>query len=81
MHIRPFGIAVMVVTHCPPNEKKVMLLRNVTEIHYRYNGENMCAFESEVHKTGVTIALDNLVEFETHVLETEKASTFSTILD
>lgn len=59
-------------------------LRNVTEIHYNYRrrnksgGEVMVAFESDVHGTGVTHWLANVVEFEA-VQETEIANRFSTI--
>ena len=57
-------------------------LRNVTEVHYNYRrrnkfgpGEVMIAFESDIHKTGITYRLASIVEFEA-VLETGKAESF-----
>lgn len=54
-------------------------LRNVTEIHYGYpsamlEGEKV-AFESDIHGTGMTYAVKNVIEFETS-LETEKSESF-----
>lgn len=53
------------------------ILRNVTEIHYRYPFALWLsvAFESDIHGTGVTYPLEQVGGFETE-LETEKAETF-----
>ena len=51
------------------------LLRNVTEIHYNYDSPAkeimgvQCAFESDVHETGITVAMTEIVEFEATVEE------------
>lgn len=37
---------------------------NITEIHYRYDGENKVAFESDIHGTGGTVWLQDIEEFE-----------------
>lgn len=65
---------------------KTERLRNVTEIHYNYNHRfikdgalhiliRMVAFESDIHKTGVTYSIEEIEEFETK-LETKKAKEF-----
>lgn len=59
---------------------EVTILRNVTEIHYNYNrsstgGRPKIAFESDIHGTGITRYIDNVLEFETFP-ETEKAEAF-----
>jgi hypothetical protein len=54
-------------------------LHNVTEIHYNYRGnsifsplkENRIAFESTIHCTGLTYAIDDIERFSTYT-ETEK---------
>ena len=55
------------------------VLRNVTEIHYRYPssyaGEARVAFESDIHQTGCTYKISDIEEFETS-LETEIAEEF-----
>jgi hypothetical protein len=64
------------------------VLRNVTEIHYNFNhmfaknapktstlNEVRIAFESEVHGTGNTYAITDILEFTTS-LETERAGAF-----
>jgi hypothetical protein len=56
------------------------ILRNITEIHYNYNSyfhitDNRIAFESDLHHTGITYNLSDLLEFETE-LETELANKF-----
>ena len=55
------------------------VLRNVTEIHYRYPssyaGEARVAFESDIHQTGCTYKVSDIEEFETS-LETEIADEF-----
>lgn len=55
------------------------VLRNVTEIHYRYPssyaGEARVAFESDIHQTGCTYKISDIEEFET-ALETEIAEEF-----
>lgn len=62
-------------------------LRNVTEIHYNYDGifpklfrKKQVAFESDIHHTGITYDLEEnptlwIKEFEAR-LETEKAGAF-----
>lgn len=61
--------------------------RNVTEIHFNYENSNKgesfgkffggpgIAFESDIHKTGATWRIKQVVEFETE-LETEIAKEF-----
>lgn len=55
------------------------VLRNVTEIHYRYPSSYLggvrIAFESDIHSTGCTYKLSDIEEFETS-LETEIAEEF-----
>ena len=55
------------------------VLRNVTEIHYRYpssyDGEARVAFESDIHSTGCTYKVSDIEEFETS-LEVEVAEEF-----
>lgn len=55
------------------------VLRNVTEIHYRYpssyQGDARIAFESDIHSTGCTYKVSDIEEFETS-LETEIAEEF-----
>ena len=53
------------------------VLRNVTEIHYKYcrAGEARVAFESDIHQTGCTYKISDIEEFETS-LETEIAEEF-----
>lgn len=55
------------------------VLRNVTEIHYRYpstyQGDARIAFESDIHSTGCTYKISDIEEFETS-LETEIAEEF-----
>ena len=56
------------------------ILRNVTEIHYRYpstypDGESRIAFESDIHSTGCTYKVSDIEEFETS-LEFEIAEEF-----
>ena len=54
-------------------------IHNVTEIHYNYGNKKdkriMLALESDVHGTGMTLFMDEIVEFETR-LETERARWF-----
>lgn len=55
------------------------VLRNVTEIHYRYpssyQGDARIAFESDIHSTGCTYKVSDIEEFETS-LEFEVAEEF-----
>ena len=70
-----FGIKVK-LTHTLTGRKETEILRNVTEIHYRYPfDKNRVAFESDIHETGITYHIDKVVEFETFP-ETEKAEAF-----
>lgn len=58
--------------------KNTAILRNVTEIHWNYSrhpAEQMVAFESDIHKTGLTLHMSNVIEFETR-LETQKENNF-----
>ncbi|MFA5395022.1 MAG: hypothetical protein WC346_03295 [Methanogenium sp.] len=53
-------------------------LHNVTEIRYRYPSPQSTlrvSFESDIHKTGLTVFLDEIEEFET-ILATEIAPEF-----
>lgn len=52
-------------------------LRNVTEIHYKYPSivKNQIAFESDIHRTGMTYRTKWIKEFETK-LENKKAKNF-----
>ena len=53
-------------------------LHNVTEIHYNYpssSGNISTAFESDIHGTGITYSMNDIVEFET-TLEVEIAEYF-----
>lgn len=56
-----------------------VVLRNVTEIHYRYRSfspdDDSIAFESDIHSTGCTYKISDIEEFETS-LETEIAEEF-----
>jgi len=57
---------------------KQTVLRNVTEIHWRYPGlpsHTRVAFESDIHGTGITFVVEWTAEFEA-VLETERAAGF-----
>ena len=56
---------------------KVVILRNVTEIHYNYKSRlhKRIAFESDIHGTGATYDIDDIAEFETRP-ETEVADRF-----
>jgi len=53
--------------------------RNVTEIHYNYNDSSgipiKVAFESDIHRTGLTYYMTDIKEFEATV-ETELAQEF-----
>lgn len=54
------------------------VLRNVTEIHYRYNSVSnvdKIAFESDIHGTGITYAVSDIREFSTS-LESSIANEF-----
>jgi len=45
--------------------EKVVILRNVTEIHYRYpSSHERVAFESDIHGTGTTYDIEDVAEFE-----------------
>ena len=50
--------------------------RNVTEIHYNYPSvANSVAFESDIHRAGLTHLLSDIQEFEAE-METEKSEHF-----
>lgn len=80
-----FGMMVKIVfAPDSPFGHSVQILRNVTEVHYNYNVNMpavqkitgpMVAFESDLHKTGVTHRLLNIREFEVFQ-ETELADEF-----
>ena len=61
--------------------KKHIILRNVTEIHYSYEGISKkmgmesIAFESNIHSTGCTYLVKDIMGFEAK-LETKKARKF-----
>lgn len=57
---------------------QTVTLRNVTEIHYNYPSASpgsRVAFESDIHGTGITYDVDDILEFETK-LEDQEAETF-----
>jgi len=61
----------------------VSVIRNVTEIHFNYpkihekdKESGRIAFESDIHGTGFTMLISEILEFETDC-ETEKATEFS----
>jgi hypothetical protein len=62
-------------------KNKTETLRNVTEIHYNYPSSlnkfigKSIAFESNIHKTGITYQLADIDEFETE-LENKKEKEF-----
>jgi hypothetical protein len=68
-----FGMKVIIVF----KEGTGTILRNVTEVHYRYPGldKKRIAFESDAHGTGVTYSVDDIEEFEVFQ-ETEEAEEF-----
>lgn len=57
------------------NEKPV-ILNNVTEIHYHYPSPvaPSVAFESDIHGTGQTYRIDDVVEFEAKLAERKEES-------
>lgn len=57
--------------------KRIIQLRNVTEIHYSYPSYvgKRIAFESDIHSTGTIFPVNKIAEFETK-LECEKAEDF-----
>lgn len=66
-----FGMNVRVVhkdKNAPKGEKQVTY-NNVTEIHYNYDRQGKIALESNVHLTGCTIYLEEVLEFEALVAE------------
>jgi len=74
---KDFGIKVHVIFTKPIGVAEEDL-RNVTEIHFGYEtlmGRKRIAFESNIHQTGITYAIDEIEEF-TAVPETEKAPAF-----
>lgn len=52
-----------------------ILLRNITEIHFGFEGSSRTAFESDVHSTGRVIETGEIREFEA-TPETTLASGF-----
>jgi hypothetical protein len=78
--VENFGMKVTIYFNaaCPFSEK-VMVLRNVTEVHYAYSRgvlpRDKVAFESNIHGTGRTDRLEWIEEFEVYP-ETEKAEAF-----
>ena len=55
-----------------------LILHNVTEIHYRYPdplGWQKIAFESDIHNTGITYDVVDVLEFESKVA-TKKHESF-----
>ena len=51
------------------NSIEEAVYHNVTEIHYMYQSKEQVAFESDIHGTGITWALSQVVEFD---IEPEK---------
>jgi hypothetical protein len=45
-------------------EKNPRIVYNVTEIHYRFEGSNEIAVESDIHSCGQCIKLEYLLEME-----------------
>lgn len=54
-----FGMIVVVKT---VDGRRVM--NNVTEVHYRYEGGQKTAFESDIHSTGCTLYNSEILEME-----------------
>lgn len=76
--IAPDG--TILIDDSPPLENgDTDYLRNVTKIHFGYESilldQTRIAFESNIHRTGVTHNMADIAEFET-TLETEKAEHF-----
>ena len=65
------------------DDDETIVYRNVTKIHYNFEHLLSLNFEvelkldmdSDIHDTGCTLKMDDIVEFET-CLETEKAEEF-----
>ena len=72
----PHGIKVRLVTCYTEQPLMVLILRNVTEIHYKHGAGDSCAFESAIHSCGLDVPLVFLTEFETLGIETGKAESF-----
>ena len=76
-----FKVTIRFTTDSPHwinRQGKPQELRNVTEVHYKYDKvvlNERIAFESGIHQTGATYALIDIAEFKT-VQETEKAKDF-----
>lgn len=65
-----FGVKVTCYIDIGGMEEKIVY-RNVTEIHYNYSRSALIgdspkiAFESDIHGTGGTWMIDDILEFET----------------
>jgi len=75
--MKNFGIKVNIKFVENSLYEKTEILRNITEIHYNYSnglydGDNRIAFESDIHSSGCTYSIKDILEFETS-LETNKA--------
>ena len=57
---------------------KSSIYHNVTEIHYNFDSDfpwKRIAFESDIHKTGLTHIIDDIEEFEA-IVENKKHKNF-----
>lgn len=57
-----------------------VVLRNVTEVHFNYTDgwnwhSNRVSFESDIHSTGITYPINDIVEFYSEI-ESEKSDNF-----
>jgi hypothetical protein len=86
MNNQNFGMKVTVIfkkdsiySDSPPQTKR-MIYHNITSIHYNYRNGNgdkeiNLALESDIHKTGFLLSMDNDVEEFFTSIETEIAET------
>ena len=68
------NVTIWFSSACPYKMKKETL-RNVTEIHYRFDNGEKVAFESNIHATGRVHFIKHIKEFETE-LESKKEKEF-----
>ena len=63
-----FGLRVDVILKAENNLYHHVVYHNVTEVHYNYTDllnplpSKQTAFESDIHKTGLTIISENIIE-------------------
>lgn len=77
---RPNNLGMRVVVFFTGGGSHPQILRNVTEIHYNYGDfggprRSRITFESDVHGTGITHDIEDILELEAKV-EAERADDF-----